>query len=199
LRIRAVCDLFRTFATSSGVPAATIRPPTSVPSVTILSACGCEELAGLASSHGAIEYFGKPLDLSALELSIGAVLGFRRKRQEAEMPQSAGGLPKALRYLETNFHTPISPARAASEAGMSVSCFERHLKQLTGKPFVAHLNGLRVARAKELLQANHSSLLQIALACGFGNQSHFNRVFRKIAGVTPGEYRKSVFVDSGRS
>jgi AraC-like DNA-binding protein len=36
-------------------------------------------------------------------------------------------------------------------------------------------------------------MLQVALACGFGNQSHFNRVFRKIAGVTPGEYRKSVF------
>jgi AraC family transcriptional regulator len=42
-------------------------------------------------------------------------------------------------------------------------------------------------------------MLQVALACGFSNQSHFNRVFRKIAGVTPGEYRKAVSADSGKS
>jgi AraC family transcriptional regulator len=124
-------------------------------------------------------------------LSIRAVLEFRRKRNDNEMPQPAGGLLKALRYIEANFHTPISLGRAACEAGMSISCFERHLKQLTGKTFVAHLNGLRVARARELLQANRSPMLQVALACGFSNQSHFNRVFRKIAGVTPGEYRQS--------
>jgi AraC-like DNA-binding protein len=34
-------------------------------------------------------------------------------------------------------------------------------------------------------------MLQIALACGFSNQSHFNRVFKKLTGVTPGTYRKS--------
>ena len=167
-----------------------LRPSVSV---IVITACGCEELAVQAFRHGAIDYFGKPLDLPALELSIRAVLEFRRKRNDNEMPQPAGGLLKALRYIEANFHTPISLGRAACEAGMSISCFERHLKQLTGKTFVAHLNGLRVARARELLQANRSPMLQVALACGFGNQSHFNRVFRKIAGVTPGEYRKSVF------
>jgi AraC-like DNA-binding protein len=173
-----------------------LRPSVSV---IVITTCGCEELAVQVFRHGAIDYFRKPLDLAALELNIRAVLGFRRKRREGEVPQPAGGLPKALRYIEANVHTPISLDRAAREAGMSVSCFERHLKQLTGNTFVTHLNGLRVSRARELLQTNRSSMLQIALACGFSNQSHFNRVFRKIAGITPGEYRKSVSVDSRKS
>lgn len=173
-----------------------LRPSVSV---IVITSRGCEELAVQAFRHGAIDYFGKPLDLAALELSIRAVLGYRRKHNENEIPQPAGGLLRALRYIEANFHTPISLARAAREAGMSISCFERHLKELTGKTFVAHLNGLRVAKAREMLQANRAPMLQVALACGFVNQSHFNRVFRKIAGVTPGEYRKSVSADSGKS
>lgn len=173
-----------------------LRPSVSV---IVITACGCEELAVQAFRHGAIDYFRKPLDLAALELSIRAVLEFRRKHKESEMPQPEGRLHKALRYIESNFHTPISLDRAAREAGMSVSCFARHLKQLTGNTFVAHLNGLRVARSKELLQANRSPMLQVALACGFGNQSHFNRVFRKIVGVTPGEYRRSVVAGSGKA
>lgn len=173
-----------------------LRPSVSV---IVITTCGCEELAVQVFRHGAIDYFRKPLDLAALELNIRAVLGFRRKRREGEVPQPAGGLPKAMRYIETNFHTALSLARAAREAAMSVSCFERCLKKQTGTTFVTYLNSLRIARAKELLQANRAPMLQVALACGFGNQSHFNRVFRKIVGVTPGEYRKSVSVDSGRS
>lgn len=173
-----------------------LRPSVSV---IVVAGCGSEELAVQVFRHGAIDYFRQPLDLDELEASIRAVLEFRRKRKENEMPQPTGGLLKALRYIEANLHTPISLTLAAREAGMSISCFERHLKQLTGKTFVAHLNGLRVARAKELLQANRAPMLQVALACGFANQSHFNRVFRKIAGVTPGEYRKSVSAEPGKS
>jgi transcriptional regulator GlxA family with amidase domain len=159
--------------------------------VIVITACGCEELAVQAFRHGAIDYFAKPLDLAALELSIRAALGYRRKRQEDEMPPPAGRLLKALRYIEANFHTPIDLARAAREAGMSVSCFERYLKNQTGMTFIAYLNSMRIAKARDLLRANRSPMLQVALACGFSNQSHFNRVFRKIAGVTPGEYRKN--------
>ncbi len=61
--------------------------------------------------------------------------------------------------------------------------------------FTAYVNGLRIARARELLGMTSSSMLQIALTCGFGNQSHFNRVFKRITGLTPGEYRKTAPVD----
>ena len=65
--------------------------------------------------------------------------------------------------------------------------------------FTAYLNSMRIARAKELLQADHAPMLQIALACGFSNQSHFNRVFKRIAGMAPGEYRKSHASDCPKS
>lgn len=166
-----------------------LRPSVSV---IVTTDCGCEDLAVQAFRLGAIDYFSKPFELEELETSIRAVLEIRKKFADSGKPLPIGGLQRALRYMESNFHEPMTLDRAAGEAGMSVSCFERYLKNQTGMTFTAFLNSLRIARAKELLQADHAPMLQIALACGFSNQSHFNRVFRKVAGVTPGEYRKAL-------
>ena len=94
--------------------------------------------------------------------------------------------------MAVNFHLHLSLAQVAAEAGMSISCFERHLRQKTGMNFTSYVNCLRIAKAKELIRADHASLLKIALACGFSNQSDFNRVFKKNVKVSPGNYRRSM-------
>jgi AraC-like DNA-binding protein len=161
----------------------------SVP-VVVVTGCGSEDLAIQAFRHGAIDYFHKPFDVRDLELTLRAILDFRRKRQEQDSSQPVGGTHKALLFIEANFHASLKLDQVAREGGMSVSCFERHLKKQTGMTFVAYVNNLRVARARELLQVTSTSMLQIALSCGFGNQSHFNRVFKKLTGCTPGDCRK---------
>jgi len=161
----------------------------SVP-VVVLTGCGSEELAVQAFRHGAIDYFRKPFAVEDLGLSIRAVLEIRIRNRQSDKPLPVSGLQRALRYMGKNFHAPMCLEDAAREAGMSVSCFERYLKNQTGMTFTTYLNSLRIARAKELLQADHAPMLQIALVCGFGNQSHFNRVFRKVTGTSPGVFRK---------
>ena len=52
-----------------------------------------------------------------------------------------------------------------------------------------YLVARRVSRAKELL-AGASPLSEVALACGFYDQSHFTRIFKAWSGVTPGQYRR---------
>jgi AraC family transcriptional regulator len=49
---------------------------------------------------------------------------------------------------------------------------------------------MRVNRAKELLLQTDRSLLDIAMECGFFDQSHFNKTFRAATNLSPGEYRK---------
>lgn len=158
--------------------------------VIVLVACGSEALAVQAFRHGAIDYFSAPVPLDELELSVRAVLEIRRRFREAGQPLPVGGLQRALRYLEVHFAGPLRLEDAAREAGMSVSCFARYLKSQTGLTFVAYLNALRIAKARDLLRSTPASMLQIALACGFSNQAHFNRVFRKVVGTAPGVYRK---------
>jgi len=75
---------------------------------------------------------------------------------------------------------------------MSLSSFVRLFKKRTGMTFVDYMHGIRMAAACRLLRDPDLSLLQISMACGYNNQSHFNRVFKKCLGVAPGVYKKSL-------
>lgn len=50
----------------------------------------------------------------------------------------------------------------------------------------------RIDRARTLLRTSNAPLAEVAIACGFADQSHFTRVFASIVGATPGNWRRSV-------
>ncbi len=68
--------------------------------------------------------------------------------------------------------------------------FARAFRQTTGMPPHRWLLARRVDRAKELLAASPMRLADIALACGFADQSHFTKVFTRMAGTSPGAWRR---------
>ena len=53
-----------------------------------------------------------------------------------------------------------------------------------------YVTGLRVARAKELLQQETLSMKEICVSVGYGDPNYFSRIFKKHTGVTPTEYRE---------
>jgi AraC family transcriptional regulator len=64
------------------------------------------------------------------------------------------------------------------------------LSTYTGKSFRQILTELRVEAAAQRLRQGNRSLTEIAFDCGFSDQSHFSRVFSKMMGASPGDYRK---------
>jgi AraC family transcriptional regulator len=68
--------------------------------------------------------------------------------------------------------------------------FSRAFKQSTGIPPHQWLLDRRVETAKDLLRRSCLSLTDIALTCGFSDQSHFTRVFVRACGVSPGVWRR---------
>ncbi|MFD1903899.1 helix-turn-helix domain-containing protein [Paenibacillus rhizoplanae] len=66
----------------------------------------------------------------------------------------------------------------------------RKFKQITGENLSDYLTGLRVEKAKALLQNTNLRLSQIAELVGYEDEKYFSRVFKKTAGLTPREYRK---------
>ena len=77
----------------------------------------------------------------------------------------------------------------ASLCGLSRSHFIRAFKQSTGLPPHRWLLMQSVKRAKGLLDGTKMSIVEIALACGFADQSHFTRVFSRFVGIGPGAWR----------
>jgi AraC-like DNA-binding protein len=89
-----------------------------------------------------------------------------------------------------NFHKDISVAEAADIVHMTPEAFCRFFKKHTRKTYVTFLNEVRVDHAcRRLKNADDKLVSEIAYSCGFGNVSHFNRVFRKVTGKTPREYQ----------
>jgi AraC-like DNA-binding protein len=167
----------------------TAKPSTSV---VIMTDQGSEAVAVKAFRHGARDYFKKPLPLDELELTLRCILGLRNT---SEVPPAAiplKGLELAFQHIHSRFKSPLTLGQIAEKAGMSVSSFVRSFKKKTGLTFVDYVNSLRLSHAGLLLKEGRLSLLEIALSCGFNSQSHFNRVFKKIYGVTPGEYRRDL-------
>ena len=92
--------------------------------------------------------------------------------------------------MENNLARGISLEDVARECGVSRTHFSRGFKRSTGVMAYAWLHGLRIAKAKSLLRDLTRSLPQIALECGFADQSHFTRAFKKTVGVPPGIWRR---------
>ncbi len=102
---------------------------------------------------------------------------------------AATPLSGALAFMEHNFHRDISREEISRAAHLSPSHLSHLFKAHVGQGLRERLNHLRVARAAELLVRTENPLSQIALDCGFKEQSYFTKVFRRQMGFTPKAYR----------
>ena len=96
---------------------------------------------------------------------------------------------RILEYCKENFTQDITIRQVSEALYMSQSQISKIFAHKIKCNFREYINLLRVAKAKELLADSTQKVLDIMGACGFRNQSSFNRVFRDYCGVTPREYR----------
>ncbi len=96
----------------------------------------------------------------------------------------------AMNYISARFSQPITLQEVADHLHLNPSYFSRIFKRSFGSSFKEYLTSVRIEEAKRLLSHTDYSLLDIAVAVGFENQSYFTSVFKKNTGMTPGQYRK---------
>ena len=93
--------------------------------------------------------------------------------------------------MRADLATNLDLHTIAAESGYSRTHFLRIFRASTEYPPHQFLTYLRIEEAKTLLHKASNSLIDIALDCGFSSHAHFSNTFRRIAGVTPSEYRRS--------
>jgi AraC-like DNA-binding protein len=95
-----------------------------------------------------------------------------------------------LAYVRDHYHEPITNQQLARLAHMSVRAFERKFLASFHLTPQRYLRKLQLRMASRALVYTTKSLADVALSCGFADQSHFTREFRRQFGRTPGEYRR---------
>lgn len=109
----------------------------------------------------------------------------RRSSVAATVPAYA--VVQARSYIDAHFGTPIKLSDLSAVCGISAFHLIRSFRASTGMPPHAYLTQVRANRAREML-VRGEQLSAVAYACGFADQSHLTRVFKKIFGITPGAY-----------
>lgn len=95
-------------------------------------------------------------------------------------------------FVADNMFDDLTLAKAAAALGYEYHYFSTLFNRCFGMSFKDFVNILKFEYADELLSDTDKTIAQIAGECGFQSIRNFNRVFKKLSGKTPGEYRKEI-------
>jgi len=93
-------------------------------------------------------------------------------------------------WLQTRAVKPIRVSEVAHEAGLEERTFLRRFKAATGLKPTEYVQQLRIGKARELLQFTRRPVDQVAWSVGYEDPAAFRRLFRRLIGLAPGEYRR---------
>ena len=98
-------------------------------------------------------------------------------------------IKKAILYISEHFNGSLTLEDVASHVHLHPSYFSTLFKTCTGSAFKEYLNMVRIEESKRLLANTDFSIIDIAMAVGFEDQSYFSKVFKKYTGLTPKQFR----------
>ena len=116
--------------------------------------------------------------------------------------ESAGDLSDAgrlnsiknvLAYISENYYNSIDLDSLARIAGMNPKYFCRYFRSITERTPIDYLNYYRIECACEMLSTKDISIKEVAISCGFNDESYFIKTFHKYKGITPKRFMKTEF------
>ena len=152
----------------------------------LMTAVNIERASGFPSGQ---------LFLQSIEVALAAVLVQAYSLSVKARRPIKGGLSDVGRrhvidLVRSRISEDISLADMAAVTGLSITHFSHMFKKSVGKSPHQYVLQQRVQYAKELLVSLDLRMIDIAVASGFKTQQHFARIFRKICGLNPTEYRR---------
>jgi AraC family transcriptional regulator len=151
-----------------------------------MEAVGAELTTGSAGGPLAAESLANVL---AVHL-IRHILAPRRPAPGRDGTLPRGRLRAVAEFIEEHLDAGPTLGQLATVARLSPYHFARQFKAATGLPPHQYVIARRIERAKQLLQAARGlSLAEVAAHAGFSDQSQFSQHFKRIVGVTPGQFR----------
>jgi len=142
---------------------------------------------------GLIESYEKHISVTEAQMSImiGNLLLELSSGTSPERSAEEDGIKRVTTYLTENFGQKITLEEMADMAGLSPYHFNRKYKKETGVTPHQFLLSTRISAAKYSLSNTSLTISEIAISCGFIDESAFCYCFKKREGITPNEYRKS--------
>lgn len=131
-------------------------------------------------------------NMETLDEVINLLKDFYRRIIESTVKDDIGDkqyIDRIMEYIRLHFNSELDIENMVKYSGISYSYIRKIIKQETGKSVIDHINELRIEEAKKLLRQTNMKISDIAISIGYNNDQSFARFFKKIEGITPGEFR----------
>ena len=134
----------------------------------------------------------------SLALAIGmryarlAEAGHHRERYSHTSALPPVALRRVIEQMKQSFETDLTLDSLAAESGYSRAHFLRMFRAATHQTPHQYLLNLRLENAVQMMRERSTSLIDVAVACGFSSHAHFTNVFRSKFGMLPSQYRREL-------
>jgi len=109
-----------------------------------------------------------------------------------EVSQIPVKILNAISYIQLNLHQELSVTTLAERANQHTDYFSRLFQQYTGERPLKYIHEKRIERAQYLMVTTQMTYAEIAVQTGFENIFYFSKIFKKITGMSPGNYKKQI-------
>ncbi len=107
--------------------------------------------------------------------------------------ESSQSFESIIEWIRLNYNKGISTMEVAEKFHYNPNYFSKLFRSKTGMHLVEYLNTLSVSNAKTMLYQTNFSIKEIAYAVGFDDEKYFMKVFKRIEGITPTNYRNAFY------
>lgn len=143
---------------------------------------------------GAKEYLLKPVRssdiLQMVNRAADELFGIQQNVRIEPTEEKNHLVELAKEYVEEHYYENLMLADVAQKVGISAGYLSTLFQKQLSKGFVDYLNEVRIEHACTYLQQNYFKTYEIAYKVGFKDEKYFSKVFKKIKGQSPSEYRK---------
>lgn len=148
-----------------------------------------------AVQHHAYDYLLKPIKEEDLQRVLAAIVNETGADEEAEEGKTVYYdrlIDNVVTEIREHYMEDISLTSLAGKYNVSMGRLSEMIKEHLKVNFSDYIATLRIQRAKELLRDDSLSIQEIAEIVGYNDYFYFTKVFKKVAGISPSKYRKSI-------
>lgn len=125
------------------------------------------------------------------ELILKIFRNIEKRNSQAGKENQYKYVESAIDFIKTNYSSKINIESIVENMFLSKDYFRQLFKDVTGKSITSYIQNIRIEQACMMLVSTEISVSDISVKCGYNDTKFFYQTFKKIKGVTPGDYRKS--------
>ena len=115
------------------------------------------------------------------------------RQQSTKRKDLPTGLNEVMEWIQAHYGQNLTAVGVAHRFGYNPTYLSALFKTYTGYPLIAYVNRLRISVSKNLLTNRALKIYTIASMCGFSDEKHYMKLFKRYEGMTPSQYRQAFF------